>query len=120
MDIDLSDFLPFGSSSAEKSGEGWVRTATKARRLAPGKRPKTGKATDRLTAKKTVRIALDLPAAMLASLEAKAGSESVGDLIRAVLVAAGHSGEADVTGVRSDNHVTDAERREPLGVTSQS
>lgn len=41
-----------------------------------------------------MRITLDLPRTMLVSLQAKAGCEDVGDVIRATLQAAGNDPEA--------------------------
>ncbi len=66
-----------------------------------------------------IRTLLDLPYAMLASLEAEAGSEDIGELIRAALVAAGHGSETDIAGIRADRHATDSEQAGRLGMLAQ-
>ena len=60
---------------------------------------------------------IDLPYQMLASLEAVARSEEIGDIVRAALVAAGHGTPDDIAGVRSDRFATIEERREIVGTT---
>lgn len=64
-----------------------------------------------------IPVIIDLPYAMLASLEAAAQSDETGDLIRAALVAAGHGTPDDIEGVRSDRFATPAERDEIAGTT---
>lgn len=64
-----------------------------------------------------IPVIIDLPYAMLASLEAAAQSDEFGDLIRAALVAAGHGTPDDIKGVRSDRFATPAERDEITGTT---
>lgn len=59
-----------------------------------------------------IPVILNLPYAMLASLEAQAQSHEIGDAIRAALVAAGHGGIEDIEGVRSDRFSTPAESKE--------
>ena len=51
---------------------------------------------------------------MLASLEATAGSDDIGNLIRIALAAAGHGDREDAIGIRSDRYATDDERRQAL------
>lgn len=63
-----------------------------------------------------IRVKLDLPYPMLASLEAKAGSHDIGELIRAALVIAGYGSESDIVGAKSDRYVTRDEQRERLGM----
>jgi hypothetical protein len=67
-----------------------------------------------------IRIMVDLPYPMLASLEAKAGSPDIAELIRAALVTAGHGSKADIVGVRSDRYATDEEHCERLGMPSKT
>lgn len=55
---------------------------------------------------------IDLPYSLLASLEAAARSEEIGDLIRAALVAAEHGTPDDIEGIRSDRFATLEERHE--------
>lgn len=64
-----------------------------------------------------IPVIIDLPYSMLASLEAAAQSEEIGDIVRAALVAAGHGTPDDVAGVRSDRFATLDERREIVGTT---
>lgn len=66
-----------------------------------------------------IRVMLDLPYPMLASLEAKAGSHNVGELIRAALVTAGHGTGSDIVGVRSDRYATRNEQRERRGISAE-
>jgi hypothetical protein len=66
-----------------------------------------------------IRTMLDLPYTMLASLEVKAGSEAVGELIRAALVDAGYGCESDIVGVPADRHATDQELLARLGVLAE-
>jgi len=53
-----------------------------------------------------IPVIVDLPYAMLASLEAAAQSGEIGDIVRAALVAIGHGRPDDITGVRSDRFAT--------------
>lgn len=64
-----------------------------------------------------IPVIIDLPYAMLASLEAAAQSGEIGDIVRAALVAIGHGRPDDITGVRSDRFATLDERREIIGTT---
>ncbi len=56
-----------------------------------------------------IPVILNLPYAMLASLEAQVQSYEIGDAIRAALVAAGHGSVEDIEGIRSDRFSTPAE-----------
>ena len=49
-----------------------------------------------------IPVIIDLPYAMLASLEAAAQSAEFGDIVRAALVAIGHGRPDDIKGVQSD------------------
>ena len=64
-----------------------------------------------------IPIYVDLPYTMLASLEAAAQSQEIGDIVRAALVAAGHGAQEDIAGVRSDRFATLDECRETAGTT---
>lgn len=64
-----------------------------------------------------IPVIIDLPYAMLASLEAAAQSGEIGDIVRAALVAVGHGTPDHVAGVRSDRFATLDERREIAGTT---
>ena len=64
-----------------------------------------------------IPVIIDLPYPMLASLEAAAQSEEIGDIVRAALVAAGHGTPDGIAGVRSDRFATVEERREIVGTT---
>lgn len=64
-----------------------------------------------------IPVFVDLPYSMLASLEAAAQSEEIGDIVRAALVAAGYGLPDDIAGVRSDRFATIEERREIVGTT---
>jgi hypothetical protein len=66
-----------------------------------------------------IRTMLDLPYAMLSSLEARAGSEAIGELIRAALVDAGYGCESDIAGVPAGRHATDQEMAARLGVLAE-
>ena len=59
-----------------------------------------------------IPVIVDLPYAMLASLEAEAQSPKIGNIIRAALVTAGHGTADDIIGIKSDRYTTDAEQRE--------
>jgi hypothetical protein len=91
MNMDLSDFLPFGSISPESGDEAPARTVVRRRRTATGKRSRAADPAGQSAAgEDTVWIMLGLPRPMLESLQAEAGTENVGDLIRSVLQAFGH------------------------------
>lgn len=62
-----------------------------------------------------IPVFVDLPYSMLASLEAAAQSEDIGEIVRAALVAAGYGAPDDIAGVRSDRFATIEERREIVG-----
>ena len=95
MNIDLSDFLPFGSISPKKRDDAPAKPTVRRRRTMTGNRSRTADPADQPSASEgTVRITLDLPRTMLVSLQAKAGCEDVGDVIRATLQAAGNDPEA--------------------------
>ena len=64
-----------------------------------------------------IPVFVDLPYSMLASLEAAAQSEEIGDIVRAALVAAGYGVPDDIAGVRSHRFATIEERREIVGTT---
>lgn len=64
-----------------------------------------------------IPVIIDLPYAMLASLEAAAQSEEIGDIVRAALVAVGHGRPDDIAGVRSDRFARLDERREIADAT---
>lgn len=59
-----------------------------------------------------VPVIVDLPYAMLASLEAEAQSREIGNIIRAALVTAGHGTADDITGIKSDRYTTEEEQIE--------
>lgn len=59
-----------------------------------------------------IPVIVDLPYAMLASLEAGAQSPKIGNIIRAALVTAGHGTADDIIGIKSDRYTTDEEQRE--------
>lgn len=59
-----------------------------------------------------IPVIVDLPYAMLASLEAEAQSPKIGNIIRAALVTAGHGSADDIIGIKSDRYTTDEEQRE--------
>jgi len=59
-----------------------------------------------------IPVIVDLPYAMLASLEAEAQSRKIGDIIRAALVTAGHGTADDIIGIKSDRYTTEEEQRE--------
>lgn len=59
-----------------------------------------------------IPVIVDLPYAMLASLEAEAQSPKIGNIIRAALVTAGHGTADDIIGIKSDRYMTDEEQRE--------
>jgi hypothetical protein len=59
-----------------------------------------------------IPVIVDLPYAMLASLEAEAQSPKIGNIIRAALVTAGHGTADDIIGIKSDRYTTDEEQRE--------
>lgn len=64
-----------------------------------------------------IPVIIDLPYAMLASLEAAAQSGEIGDIVRAALVTIGHGRPDDVTGVRSDRFATLDECSKMVGTT---
>lgn len=64
-----------------------------------------------------IPVIIDLPYAMLASLEAAAQSGEIGDIVRAALVAVGHGTPDDVAGVRSDRFATLEECCDQAGTT---
>lgn len=64
-----------------------------------------------------IPVIIDLPYAMLASLEAAARSGEIGDIVRAALVAIGHGRPDDITGVRSDRFATLEECCDQAGTT---
>jgi len=57
-----------------------------------------------------IPVIVDLPYAMLASLEAEAQSREIGNIVRAALVKAGHGTVDDITGIKSDRYASDEER----------
>ena len=57
-----------------------------------------------------IPVVVDLPYAMLASLEAEAQSRVIGNIVRAALVKAGHGTVDDITGIKSDRYASDEER----------
>lgn len=119
MTLDLSDIKPTPASPHTPLPYASVDPETDMRRVFAGMPMETaggGKPTRTMSGEWMVRIALDLPYAMLASLEATAGSDDIGNLIRIALVAAGHGDRDDAIGVRSDRYATDHERREALGI----
>jgi hypothetical protein len=59
-----------------------------------------------------IPVIVDLPYAMLASLEAEAQSPKIGNIIRAALVTAGHGTADDIIGIKSDRYTNDEEQRE--------
>ena len=59
-----------------------------------------------------IPVIVDLPYAMLTSLEATAQACEIGDIVRAALVVAGHGTPDDIAGVRSDRFATLDEQRE--------
>lgn len=59
-----------------------------------------------------IPVIVDLPYAMLASLEAEAQSPKMGNIIRAALVTAGHGTADDIIGIKSDRYTNDEEQRE--------
>lgn len=59
-----------------------------------------------------VPVIVDLPYAMLASLEAEAQSRKIGNIVRAALVTAGHDTADDIIGIKSDRYTTEEEQRE--------
>ena len=59
-----------------------------------------------------VPVIVDLPYAMLASLEAEAQSHTIGNIIRAALVTAGHGTADDIIGIKSDRYTTEEEQIE--------
>jgi len=63
-----------------------------------------------------IPVTIDLPYAMLASLEAAAQSQEIGNIVRAALVAVGHGIADDIVGVRSDRFATLDECRETAGM----
>lgn len=123
MALDLSDMQPTAAQPSNRSAYASANPEADMRRMFAGMQMEAtgGGAPTRTTAGEwMVRIAVDLPYAMLASLEAMAGSEDIGELIRAALVRAGHGNEADVPGIRSDRYATHAERRAELGMAPRS
>jgi hypothetical protein len=123
MTLDLSGMQPTAAPPFYQSAYASADSNTDMRRMFAGMQTEAtggGTPTRTTSGEWMIRITLDLPYAMLASLEAKAESEDIGDLIRAVLVTAGHGSEADVTGIRSDRYATDAERRAELGMEPRS
>lgn len=120
MTLDLSDFKPMPLPSRETPPYASADPSTDLRLLLAGtdwSEPGHGGYPTRTEAGDwMIRVMLDLPYPMLASLEAQAGSHDVGELIRAALVTAGHGSDADIVGVRSDRYATRDEQRERLGM----
>lgn len=123
MALDLSDMQPTAAPAFDRPAYASANPETDMRRMLAGMQMEatgSGAPTRTTSGEWMVQIAVDLPYAMLASLEAKAGSEDIDDLIRAALVNAGHGSEADVSGIRSDRYATHAERRAELGMEPRS
>jgi hypothetical protein len=53
-----------------------------------------------------IPVIVDLPYAMLASLEAEAQSRIIDNMIRAALVTAGHGTMDDITSIKSDRYAS--------------
>lgn len=111
MTLDLSDFAPTPLPSRETPPYASADPSTDLRLLFAG--------TDWEAGDWMIRVMVDLPYPMLASLEAMAGSHDIGELIRAALVTAGHGSESDVVGVRSDRYATRDEQRERLEMSAK-
>lgn len=122
MTIDLSDFKLTPLPSRETPPYASADPSTDLRLLLAGtdwSEPRHGGYPTRTEAGDwMIRVMLDLPYPMLASLEAQAGSHDVGELIRAALVTAGHGSRTEIVGIRSDRYATRDEQRERLGIPS--
>ena len=120
MPLDLSDFKPTPLPSRKTPPYASADPSTDMRLLLAGtewSEPGHGGHPTRTEAGDwMIRVMLDLPYPMLASVEAKAGSHDIGALVRAALVDAGHGSEADIVGVRSDRYATRDEQRERLAI----
>ncbi|RDE04203.1 hypothetical protein [Sphingomonas aracearum] len=123
MTLDLSDFNPKPLPSREYPPYASADPATDLRLLFAGTKWSDpghgGDPTKTEAGDWMIRVMLDLPYPMLASLEAKAGSHNVGELIRAALVTAGHGTGSDIVGVRSDRYATRNEQRERRGISAE-
>lgn len=123
MTLDLSDFAPTPLPSRETPPYASADPSTDLRLLFAGtdwSEPGHGGYPTRTEAGDwMIRVMVDLPYPMLASLEAMAGSHDIGELIRAALVTAGHGSESDVVGVRSDRYATRDEQRERLEMSAK-
>ena len=120
MTLDLSDFKPTPLPSHETPPYASADPSTDLRLIFAGtdwSEPGHGGYPTRTAAGDwMIRVKLDLPYPMLASLEAKAGPHDIGELIRAALVIAGYGSESDIVGAKSDRYVTRDEQRERLGM----
>ena len=113
MSLDLGPLEPVSREQLEPKYES-LDPATDLRRIYAGSEWSTpGPARPIRTASGEwmVPVILDLPYAMLASLEAEAQSREIGHLIRAALVAAGHGVGDDIVGVRWSRFATLEERQ---------
>lgn len=119
MALDLSDFKPTPAPPRNQLPYASADPETDMRRMFAGmpiEAPGGGKPTRTRSGEWMIRTTLDLPYSMLVSLEATAGSDEIGNLVRIALVAAGHGDRDDAIGVRSDRYATDDERRAALGM----
>lgn len=123
MTLDLSDFKPTPLPFRETPPYASADPTTDLRLLLAGtewSEPGHGGYPTRTEAGDwMVRVRLDLPYSILASLESKARSHDIGELVRAALVTAGHGSEADIVGVRSDHYATRDEQRERLEMSAE-
>ena len=119
MVLDLSNIKPTAAPPRTSLAYASADPETDMRCMFAGSRmeaPGGGAPTRTRSGEWMIRTTLDLPYSMLASLEATAGSDDIGNLIRIALAAAGHGDRDDAIGVRSDRYATDNERREALGM----
>lgn len=119
MAFNLSDIKPTPAPPRTSLVYASADPETDIRRVFAGSRieaPGGGKPTRTRSGEWMIRTVLDLPYSMLASLEATAGSDEIGNLVRIALAAAGHGDRDDAIGVRSDRYATDDERRAALGM----
>lgn len=119
MALDLSDIKPSPAPPRTSLAYASADPETDMRRMFAGSRmeaPGGGAPTRTRSGEWMIRTVVDLPYSMLASLEATAVSDDIGNLIRIALAAAGHGDREDAIGVRSDRYATDDERRKALGM----
>ena len=58
-----------------------------------------------------IPVIVELPYAMLVSVEAEAQSRKIGNVVRAALVTAGHGTVDDIIGIKSDRYATFDEQK---------